>query len=197
MSKAGDPRRKKKEGEFDHRHDQDQYKHGQSHVYTSGIDELRTVILESIFFSTQVSPPPPPPPSYSQPAAPPRLQSPQLSVLAPSFCPRGRIRAYITTAFHWLDEVSNVFQRLGKKRTQPESNGRHSNKYEDSPGMRGQWEQILSSFLLISYFLGCFLNFSSSPSFFASSLMIIMTRYRSWSCLVEYGIYIYIYMPFD
>lgn len=52
--------------------------------------------------------------------------------------PSGRIRAYITTAFRWLDEVSYVFLRPGYRSTRPEPDGRHCEKYEDSPGMRGQ-----------------------------------------------------------
>jgi len=62
-------------------------------------------------------------------------------------CLRGRIRAYITTAFRWLDEVSYVFLRPGSKSTQPEPDGRHCERYEDSPGMRGQFISQLFTFL--------------------------------------------------
>lgn len=51
----------------------------------------------------------------------------------------GRTRAYITTAFQSLDEVSYVFLRPGNKSTRPEPNGRHCDRYEDSPEMRGQF----------------------------------------------------------
>lgn len=36
---------------------------------------------------------------------------------------RGRIRAYITTKFHWLDEVSYVFLRLGNQSTRARPGG--------------------------------------------------------------------------